>query len=111
MPTTYQDDDVPDEYYERLAETLTDYAEVFLQMAAEGNFYSAYENLYVAQNIMRVSRRTEPELLTAERLKLIEKLAWAMAELEHGYATRVPDDLEGVEALAKTVYEQEPVDN
>ncbi len=76
------------------------------QKVAENNYYSANEEAFVSQQLLEMSKNTNPAELTPERVELMERLAWAMSELRYGHAARVPDDLEGVEELAQEVYEQ-----
>lgn len=90
-----------------LIRELSGHAQGFSDKTAAANGYSAMEELYVADKLLRASMDTPPADMTEERVELISRLAWAMSELINGYATRVPDDLEGVERLAEEVAEQD----
>lgn len=74
------------------------------QKVAEGNYYGAHEWAFVLEwqyNLLNALNADEG--ITQERVELVEKLSWALYDAAHGYGDRVAADLEGVEALAREV--------
>ena len=96
---------------EELADQLLKNLRGAVEKTEVHSFYSAYEEVFVADKLLRAADNTPPEKMTPERMELIARLAWAQSELIHGYATRCPDDLEGVEALAQEVAAQDHGDS
>jgi len=86
---------------EQLLTTLAAEGEAVTQHAAEGNLHTAMEHLHVALMLARMGLAFERGGLSTDHLEVMERVAWAQAELLGGYGYRVLDDLDGVESAAE----------
>lgn len=86
-----------------LYDSLQKNAEGAKEKAAEHNIYSAAEEFYVGYKLCQMALQTAVPDLTPERVEATSRIAWAQSELQLGNATRVRDDLEGIESLAEQI--------
>lgn len=71
------------------------------QHAGEQSMYSFRERLFVMNAVAEADRASIAQSgspMSPARLKVVERLAWALFDASYGYCDRVADDLDGIEA-------------
>lgn len=92
---------------ELLSDVLSRYEDSIPTCINDGSWVAAEENIFVAFQVLRVAQNIDPDDWSPELYELVERLAFALADLRFGFGDRVADDLEGVEMLAHQVSDKD----